>query len=146
MHRTRLLIILFLLQITTAYSEVYKWTDENGKTVYGDKPFSNSASEIKIKKPPEQDNYYRERYKKQQKLLNVMQEERDEKISSHNIEMEEKEKQQEKCSTLLKELNEMKNASHIIEDTDDPNNPRFISDEERKAEEERYGKYIKENC
>jgi uncharacterized protein DUF4124 len=146
MHRTRLLILLLLLQITAVHSEVYKWTDENGKTVYGDKPTSNSASKIKINPPPEQDKYYQERSKKQKKLLDVMQEERDEKIVSHNKEMEEKEKQQEKCSTLLKELNEMKSASHIVEDTDDPYNPIYISDKERKAEEQKYEKYIKENC
>ncbi|HIF51724.1 MAG TPA: DUF4124 domain-containing protein [Thiotrichaceae bacterium] len=146
MSRIILLITLFFLQINTANSEVYKWLDENGKTVYGDKPTSNNVDEIIIKKPPKQDKHYQERYKKQQQLLNVMQEERDEKVSQKLEEMDKKQKKKEKCAKLIKELQEAKDASLLYEDTDDPNNPKILSDEERKAEEVKYEKYIKENC
>jgi ribosomal protein S10 len=146
MSRIILLITLFFLQINTANSEVYKWLDENGKTVYGDKPTSNNVDKIKIKKPPKQDKHYQERYKKQQQLLNVMQEERDEKVSQKLEEMDKKQKKKEKCAKLIKELQEAKDASLLYEDTDDPNNPKILSDEERKAEEVKYEKYIKENC
>jgi uncharacterized protein DUF4124 len=146
MYRTQLLITLFLMQINPAYTEVYKWIDENGKTVYGDKPTSNRANEIKIKSTPKKDRHYQERVKKQQKLLNVMQEERDEKIALKNKEIEEKQKKKEKCAKLIAELQEAKDASLLYEDTDDPDNPKILSDEERKVEEEKYEKYIKENC
>ena len=146
MSKIILLIILFFLQINTANSEVYKWLDENGKLVYGDKPTSNNADIVKIKKTPKPDIHYQERYKKQQKLLNVMQEERDEKVSLKLEEMDKKKKNKEKCDEIIKELQEMKQASFLYEDTDDPNNPKIMSDETRKIEEVKYAKYIKENC
>jgi len=63
-----LVIILFLLtplfNLNMAYSEVYKWIDEDGKVVYGDKPVSSNAVRIKIKNAPKQDNHYQEQYKK----------------------------------------------------------------------------------
>ncbi len=146
MYKTLLFISLLLLQINTGYSEVYKWTDENGKTVYGDKPTSSNADKIKIKNPPKQDKHYQERYKKQQKLLNVMQEERNEKIASKKEENEKKEEQKLKCEKTIKELQEMKNARLLYKDTDDSDNPKIYSEKERLAEEEKYEKYIKENC
>lgn len=146
MYKILLLIVVFLLQINIVYSEVYKWIDENGKTVYGDKPNSNNAEKIKIKNAPEQDKNYQERYKKQQKLLDVMQEERDEKIALEKEEKEKKEQQQQKCAKAIKELQEMKQATLLYEDTDDPYNPKIISNDQRKSEEAKYAKYIKENC
>jgi uncharacterized protein DUF4124 len=138
--------MLFIFQINIAYSEVYKWTDENGKTIYGDRPVSSDADKIKIKKRPKQDQHYQKRYKKQQKLLEVMQEERDEKIALKNEELEKKKKQEQQCAKLKKELLEAKNAGFLYEETDDPDNPRIYSDEERKAEQNIYEEYINENC
>jgi uncharacterized protein DUF4124 len=146
MFKVLLFISLFLLQINTAWSEVYKWIDENGKTVYGDKPVSNNADKIKIQHPPKQDKHYLERYKKQQKLLNVMQEERDEKITVQKEENEKKEEQKLKCAGLIKELQEMKNSRLLYKDTGDPDNPKIYSEEERNTEERKYEKYIKQNC
>lgn len=141
-----LLFFCFFLQINIAYSEVYKWKDENGKTVYGDKPLSENADVIKIRKKPTADKSYLERIEKQQKLLDVMQDERDEKLAKEKEEQEKKEQQQQQCAELRKELQETKNASMLYEETDDPDNPRILSDKERQAEEEKYKKYIKENC
>jgi uncharacterized protein DUF4124 len=145
-----LFIILFfstqLFYLNTAYSDVYKWIDDNGKVVYGDKPESSNADKIKIKNAPEQDKNHQERYKKQQKLLDIMQEERDAKIALKKEEKEKKEKQLEKCAKARKELQEIYDASLLYEKTDDPYNPKIISDEERKAEEEKYEKYIKKYC
>ncbi len=146
MYKTLLFITLLLLQVSTAYSEVYKWIDENGKVIYGDKPTTNDADKIKIKNPPKQDKYYQERYERQQKLLNVIQEERDEKITSQNEEKEKKEKQEKECSDMKKKLKKMKDSTHLFEETDDPNNPKIYTDKERKAEEDKREKYIKENC
>jgi hypothetical protein len=146
MRNTLLFFFCFILHTNTAYSEVYKWIDENGKTVYGDKPVSENANVIKIRKKPSTDKAYLERREKQQKLLDVMQDERNEKITSKKEEKEKKEKQKLQCAKLKKELKEARNASALYEDTDDPDNPRFFSDEERKAEEKKYEMYIKENC
>ena len=140
------LFISFVLHSNLALSEVYKWIDENGKTVYGDKPVSENANVIEIKKQPTTDKAYQKRIEKQQKLLDVMQDERTEKQASQKQEQTKKEKQQQQCAKLRNQLQEAKNASFIYEDTDDPDNPRIYSDKERQVEMSKYEKYIKENC
>lgn len=146
MFKAFLLLALFLLQINNSYSEVYKWIDENGKTVYGDRPTSNNVDEIKIKQAPKKDHTYQDRYKKQQRLLEVIQEERDEKITLKKEEKEKKEKQRKKCAEMITELKKMKDSSVLYEKTEDPYNPKIYSTEERNTEEEKRRKYIKENC
>ena len=135
-----------LLFSNDVYSEVYKWIDENGKVVYGDKPASNNADEIKIKNTRNPDQHDVDRYKKQQKLLDVMQEERDAKIALKREELEKQAQQEQKCAELRARLQKMKEASMLYEETDDPFNPKIISDEERKNEEKKYEEYIKGNC
>lgn len=130
----------------TAYSDVYKWIGDDGKVVYGDKPATHNADKIKIKQAPELDQHSLERHKKQQKLLDILQEERDEKIALIKEEKEKKAKQKRTCAEIIKELQETKDASFLYKKTDDPDNPKVISDAERKAEEEKYEQYIKENC
>ncbi len=45
------LIIVSLLAFT-AQSKVYKWTDENGKVHYSDKPIDEKSQQIKMKRQP----------------------------------------------------------------------------------------------
>ena len=149
--RYKFLFIIFfflthLFYFNSAFPEVYKWVDDNGKVVYGDKPATDNAEKIKIKNAPEKNQQDLERVKKQQKLLNIIQEERDEKISSKKEEKEKKDQQKLKCAEIIEELQETKDASVLYEKTDNPDNPRFLSDEERKIEEEKYEKYIRKNC
>ena len=143
-------IILFLLTqlfyLNTAWSDVYKWIDADGKVVYGDKPVSENADKIKINNAPKQDAESIQRLEKQQKLLDVMQEERDEKITLKKKEQEKKVQLKQYCAKASKKLQEIIDAGFLYEKTDDPYNPKIISDEERKIEKEKYEKYIKENC
>ena len=145
----KIICFIFILQVLlaeTVNAEVYKWTDENGKVVYGDRPGSDNADKFQIKDSPDPDQEYLERYQKQKKLLDVMQEERHEDLALKQKEKEEKAKQEAVCTKLVKELQEMKDARLLYEESDDPYNPRILSDEQRKNEEQKYEKYIKENC
>lgn len=137
---------LFFMQIS--HAEVYKWIDENGKTVYGDKPNSEAAHKvkIKIKQTPEKNSAANQRLKQQQKLLGVMQEERHAKFLLKEEMKKQDAAQQEKCTELIKKLQEVKIATHLYEDTGDPNNPRIYTEEERKVGEGKLAAYIKENC
>jgi len=60
--------------------------------------------------------------------------------------MRKKKKQEQLCAEMSKKLKKMKDSSTLYEITDDPNNPKIYSEEERKVEEGKYEKYIKENC
>ncbi len=81
-----LITIFSLFCLSNANAEVYKWIDENGKVVYGDKPTSSDASKIKIKKAPVQDSVVQQRNEKQNKLLDVIQEEREERNAKQQTE------------------------------------------------------------
>ena len=141
-----LFIIFFLFCVSHANAEVYKWVDENGKVVYGDKPTSSDASKIKIKKTPAQDPVVQQRNAKQNKLLDVIQEEREQRDVSRKEEKKKNDELKKMCADAREELQKMKNASFLYEDTDDPENPKIMTDEERKAEEIRFEKEIKKNC
>ena len=141
-----LFIIFFLFCASHANAEVYKWVDENGKIVYGDKPTSSDASKIKIKKTPVQDPVVQQRNEKQNKLLDVIQEEREERNALRKEEKKKKDELKKMCADARKELQKMKNASFLYDKTDDPDNPKIMTDEERKAEEIRFENEIKKNC
>jgi hypothetical protein len=141
-----LIIVLFLFCGSHTNAEVYKWIDENGKVVYGDNPTSTDADKIKIKSAPVQDPAVQGRNERQNKLLNVMQQERDERNALKEEEKGKKEEQMKICANARRELQEIKDASYLYRETDDPNNPAIITDEEREAEQLKYEKYIKKNC
>ena len=127
-------------------SEVYKSIDENGNVIYSNKPISENAEKVKIKTEPIDRSSSSNQYKKQKKLLDVMQEERNEKIALEQKQKEEQEKRDEKCDKMKKHLNKMKDASMLYKETDDPKNPRIYTDEERKAAETKLENLIKEEC
>ena len=141
-----IIIFFFLFCASHANTEVYKWVDENGKVVYGDKPTSSDADKIKIKNAPVQDPVVQGRNEKQNKLLNVMQQDRGERNALKKEEKGKKDDQMKICAEARKELQDIKDASFLYRPTDDPNNPEIITDEERKAEQLKYEKYIKKNC
>ncbi len=141
-----LIIIFFLFCLSNANAEVYKWIDENGKVIYGDKPTSSDAEQIKIKKTPVQDPIVQERYEKQNKWLDIMKQERDEKNALKKEEKQKKDEQKKMCAAIRKKLKKIKDAGFLYEKTDDPNNPIILTDEERKAKEIKYENYIKKNC
>ena len=141
------ILLIQLLTSTLASSEVYKWIDENGKTVYGDRPGSENADQIQIKNSTDHNKEsMHEREQKRNKLLDVMEQEREEKLTIKEKEKEEKTKQKEKCAELLSEVKKMKEARFIYKKTDDPLNPEIMSDQEHKAAIDKYEQFISKNC
>ncbi len=140
------LLILLSMLASPANAEVYKWTDERGNVVYGDKPQSSEAKQVIIKKSPGADSDYNERLMKRKKILDVFQEERQEKKEQQQQAAAEKAERQKECTRLIAELQDMQSASYLYEDTDDPLNPRIVSDQERQQEEKKYQDYIDKNC
>ncbi len=44
--------VLFLFMPVVQAGEIYKWTDENGRVHYGDKPLSENAQEVQLGRHP----------------------------------------------------------------------------------------------
>jgi len=72
-------LLIILISPTLAIGGVYKWTDEEGKIHFGDKPPTESSiEEIKIKDKPVHDKELMQQNEKQKKLLDIFEEEREE--------------------------------------------------------------------
>ena len=75
-----------------------------------------------------------------------MQKESEEKKALAKEEKEKQAKQEQQCNKVKKQLSEMRNASFLYEKTDDPLNPRIVSDKEREEEQNKYQEYLDEHC
>ena len=130
-----------------ASAEIYKWTDEDGNVVYGDRPAAKQeAGRVKLPDAPKTADGDRQRLQKQQKLLEVMQAERAEKAARRQKAKADRAERQRQCAKLKKELNQIENASFLYEKSADPYNPAIISEQERAKIKQRYVDYLKDNC
>lgn len=126
-----LLALIACTAATPLSAEIYKWVDENGKTHYSDTAHDEKAETVQIKNTPELDPGHDVRKQKQQRLLKVLDEERQQakqqKAEVAAAELERK----ANCSKARKDLQNIQNASFLYKKSDDPLNPTVYSDEER---------------
>ncbi len=141
-----MLVALLLSHGEFVVAEIYKWTDDNGNVVYGDKPNSSTAKKIIIKKAPPTDQKYQQRLDKRQRLLETMDDEREARLAEEKQMAERKALQEERCKRVQADLTRMQSASYLYEETNDPLNPTILSDAQRKEEQQKYRKYLDENC
>jgi len=127
-------------------SEIYKWVDESGKVHFGDKPGNMDAEKVEIKNNHNDDNNYKERLKKQKRMLEIYQEERHEKNQTRAKIKEEKKKRVANCLLAKKQLREINDASFLYEESDDPSNPRILSNEQRLNETKKAEETVKKWC
>ena len=112
-------------------AQVYKWVDENGKTHYSDKPHDKQSETVQIRKTPKLDPGLETRLKKQKRLLEVMDEERQESRENKAAKAEEKLKRVANCAKSRSKLQNIKNARFLYEESVDPHNPKVYSVEDR---------------
>ena len=79
MRKILVMVLLSGCVATVSAAGVYKWVDENGRVHYGDKPGNSSAREIILPAAPAPDENQRAHEQKQKKLLQVFEQERQEK-------------------------------------------------------------------
>ena len=139
-------ILLFFCSVYATHAEVFKWVDENGKVIYGDRPSVEDAEKIEIKEAPVQDPILQKRAKTRDKLLNAYQEERDEKHAGQEVEAVNREKMDVACKNAKEELRKLRDVNILYEKTDNPDEPRAISESERETRRLAQEKIIKENC
>ncbi|MFQ5658853.1 MAG: DUF4124 domain-containing protein [Gammaproteobacteria bacterium] len=127
-------------------AEIYKWTDRDGYVHYGDHPTNTAAEKIKIKKAPGHNSGLQQRLEKQRRLLEIYDEDRQEKKINQANAREEKKKREANCVLAKKNLKETRNASFLYEDSGDASKPHILSDQERTRVESRAELYIKQWC
>lgn len=105
------LVVCLNLFITSVYAEIYKWTDENGKTHYSDRPHIKATTvDIKTQTPPQanQADRWQAIQERQRRYLEYLQDERndrDEEKSKKAQELAERKKICQEATDYHKELN-----------------------------------------
>ena len=151
MYRAASLTIVFFMMLLSSllsHAEIYRWTDENGKVHFSDKPVGNKAEKLNIKeKPalPEATQSRNDRKRKTEQYLRARKEERAE------IDKQEKEKKRlaslkkKNCSKAKKEYKEIIEAGAVYFKNKDGTRD-YLGEERRAKEELRAKKKVKKWC
>lgn len=116
------------------HSEIYKWTDENGRIHYGDRPENTDSETIEVKPAPLPDKGTEEHKEKQRKLLEVIDEQREENKQKQAEVKKEKEQRKINCEKSKKYYESVKTASGLYQKGED-GDVVFLSHEERVSAE-----------
>jgi len=95
--------VVLLLTLTT-HAKVYKWTDENGKVHYSDKPIDEKSEQIKIKRQPTDAEVLRARQRASTLIQhqNKVQSIANEEARDKQVEVQKKEKEKGKLKQVCK--------------------------------------------
>ena len=119
---------IFVSMSTTA--EIYKCTDSNGKTHYGDKPCKGESIIFTPKAGPKEDENAEERREKIQRLLRAYQQEHTQEKQKTAELKAEKEKRVKNCRRAMNRYQQVISAGRIYRIDKDRNRADF-TDEER---------------
>ena len=125
------LFVLLVLMPAHLPARIYKWVDEHGNTHFADQVQGETAEEIELDTRPGTDEDLDGRRRKQQRLLEIFAEERQEREAKKAVLADAKRKRHARCRALKKHLQAVKNARFVYRDTGDPDNPEVLSTQER---------------
>jgi hypothetical protein len=121
---------LLLLCGASARGEIYKCTDATGAVQFTDKPCTGVSTYIGKKTAPPQAQSPDEHLQKTRRLLDALQEERDQAKREQAQQKAEAEKRKRECLTARDDLRNITQASHLYR-LDEQGNRVILSDEER---------------
>lgn len=140
------ILIVFLFS-QVCHAEIYKWTDENGRVHYGERPETENTEKIEIKtSPSSQDpDLAKQRQEKQRKLMEVLEEERQQKNQQRKEELKQKQEIEKECAQLRDYHKTLKQVN-LLYDLDDEGNRKYLSEEEHKKEIAEVENYLEKYC
>lgn len=145
--KTVIPIIFLLFNSTLAMAEVYRWTDEHGRVQFGDRPVTDSASEVQIKQPktkvPAKDAV--DRKQKANQFLRARELDRIEKQQKQQQAQREEAKRQQNCKKAKLELRKLQQA-RLLYTKDKSGKKHYITDAERAVEEKKTLKIVEHWC
>ncbi|MCW8876810.1 MAG: DUF4124 domain-containing protein [Kangiellaceae bacterium] len=134
-----------------AESKIYKWVDENGKVHYSDKPIENNAKELKVNSKISKDRQLKaqadarklinQQYKR---IFTQLETEREEKQNAQGQAARQK-KLIETCRQARKQLEQLQMPVRIYKPGKN-GEVVFLSDEERKSEQNKLVQGINKHC
>ena len=146
-----ILIFLFTFKAMKVDAEIYKWTDENGKIHYSDKPIVQNAKKVKEKRKLSE-KYLKEEKLRAQKFISFqkrMEQSRTEKAGAESQKAIEKQNKESQLKALCRAAKrDVIVLSHGLPTYyEDDNGKRvFLSDKEKNANIEKTQNFINENC
>lgn len=141
------LAAILLMPPCASATEAWKWTDEHGGVHYTDKPTVEGAVPVEIQAPaPRIDPGMEERRQKRRRLLEIFDEDRQRRRQQEEAARQAREERRQRCTAARRHLRNTLNASFLYEKTDDPYNPRILSEEERKAKTKRLRNRVDSLC
>ena len=125
----------FCLQAQGLYgTEVYKWIDDHGTAHYGERPLNKGDVKLTVTPKPSVGIRDQERFKRQERLLKVFEEERQEKAAAAQEKRLEKEKRNQNCMLARRQLFSYERASIIFKKDKKGNRVVFEHNERVEAE------------
>jgi hypothetical protein len=126
----RVIALSLLLCSASARGEIYKCTDANGGVQFTDRPCTGVSTLIGKKAPPPDARSPDEHLQKTLRLLDALQEERDQAKREHAQQQAEAEKRKRNCVTARDYLRNITTASRLYR-LDEAGNRVIFSDAER---------------
>jgi len=133
LHQAILVVTILLMLSGPAVSGgIYKCTDAQGKTHYGDRPCGDNASVIVPRTAPRVDTGADQRRDKTQRLLDAMEEERRQEQQAAQEKRDEAEKRRLNCQRARARLRKFSEASSVYH-VDSEGNRSVFTDAERES-------------
>lgn len=142
-----LLIYLILTLPALAQAEVYRWTDAEGRTHFGDRPPTQAASqEVQVQTAPARvDNAARDRQQKMNAFLEQRQQERDRQRAADAKAEKQAAKRAELCTKMRARLKHLDSVSTFY-NLNEEGERVFVSESENTRIRERFRKKVEETC
>lgn len=121
-----LLVCWFIVSPALA-GEIYKWTDENGKVHFGDRPAGENAEKVVVQPAPQSSYDAKQRQERKQKRLRVIEEERQIKREEMAKAEEERKERQYKCRVARNEVSDLRQGGLMYE-LDENGKRHYLSD------------------
>lgn len=127
-------------------AEIYKWTDEQGRIHYGDRPVDDTALPVEIdKRPPNPDPELGERRQRRDRLLEQFADERRAEAEEAARLAAEKAERERRCERSRKRLWQYEHSVYLYEKTESGER-RILNEDERAAEESSLRQFIDRHC
>jgi len=137
LYRHLIPALCLLIQTVTLVSmpvlqaaDIYKWTDEQGRVHYGDRPEGEQVVQISTTSGPAPDPTHVQRLQQQRQLLDMIDEDRQKFKQARTDEKAVRATRQANCDRARTRLAEMQNARFIYVESKDPDNPLILSERE----------------
>ena len=147
------LLLVLGLACGTAYAEIYKWVDENGKVHYTQTPPGNSAEKMDIKEQetttttvPGQQNQSPSSLENQKKYSDYLEQERLERKEKREQKKQEKAEARSKCHSVRAQLGDMEQGGILYYELDENGERKFVADQRIETRKNKLRDYLRKNC